>query len=110
MARSTSSDSASARQGGFLGCADGQQFVEPFATAVATQPAGVVSEPVTTQFGSHLVLMSDEPPPAAVQQFALQAVLGRSRGKAVEIAPRYGTWDRASGTVIPPGAPAPAGP
>jgi parvulin-like peptidyl-prolyl isomerase len=110
LARSTSSDTGSAPQGGFLGCADGQQFVEPFANAVATQPAGVVSDPVTTQFGSHLVLVSDEPPAAAVQQLALQVVLGRSRGKAVDIAPRYGTWDRASGTVIPPGASAPAGP
>lgn len=110
LARSTSSDTASARQGGFLGCADGQQFVEPFATAVATQPVDVVSEPVTTEFGSHLVLVSDEPPAAAVEQLALQVVLGRSRGKAVDIAPRYGTWDRASGTVVPPGAPAPTGP
>jgi hypothetical protein len=102
VARSTSADTGSAAQGGFLGCAEGQQFVEPFAAAVATQPPGVVSDPVTTQFGSHLVLVDDGPPAAAVRDLALQAVLDRSRGKAVEIAPRYGTWDRANGVVVPP--------
>ena len=108
LARSASSDSQSARLGGALGCADGQQFVEPFATAVATQPIGVVSDPVTTQFGSHLILVSDQPPAALVQQLATQVVLGRSRGAAVHIDPRYGTWDRANGVVVPPGAPAAA--
>jgi parvulin-like peptidyl-prolyl isomerase len=103
VARSTSADSGSASQGGLLGCADGQQFVEPFASAVATQPAGVVSDPVTTQFGSHLVLVHDEPPAEAVRGLALETVLGRSRGQAVDIAPRYGTWDRANGVVVPPG-------
>jgi hypothetical protein len=103
LARSSSSDTQSARRGGALGCADGQQFVEPFATVVANQPIGVVSDPVTTQFGSHLVLVTDEPPAALVQQYAIDLVLGRARGKAVHIDPRYGTWDRASGQVIPPG-------
>jgi hypothetical protein len=107
VARAKSSDTQSARQGGALGCADGQQFVEPFQTVVATQPVGVVSDPVTTQFGSHLVLVTDEPPRALVQQVAIQEVLGRSRGKAVHIDPRYGTWDRATGQVVPHGASAP---
>jgi len=111
LARQRSIDTASARQGGQLGCIDGQSFVEPFATVAATQPVGVVSDPVTTQYGSHLVLVTDQPPAAAVRQLAIQAALGSTRGATVEVDRRYGTWDRANGQIVPPaaaGAPASA--
>jgi hypothetical protein len=102
LARRNSIDTASAKRGGQLGCIDGQSFVEPFATVAATLPPGVVSDPVTTQYGSHLVLVSDTPPAATVRQLAVQAALAGGRGVAVEIDPRYGTWDRANGRVVPP--------
>ncbi len=105
IATSTSKD-GSAKDGGALGCIDGQNFVEPFATVAKTQPIGVVSDPVQTQFGWHLILVTDQVPVSDVEQVALQAVLGRTKGSAaVTVDPRYGRWDRRNGQVLPPVAP-----
>jgi hypothetical protein len=102
LAKRSSKDTGTAAQGGELGCIDGQSFVEPFGTVAATQPVGVVSDPVPTEFGSHLVLVTDEPPASSVEQLAIQEALGRTNGAVVQIDPRYGTWDRATGQVHPP--------
>jgi hypothetical protein len=104
VAESSSKDT-SAQNGGQLGCLDGQNFVEPFATVAANQPIGVVSEPFQTEFGYHVILVTDQPAAADVQQIALESVLGRSRGTAVTVDPRYGTWDRRNGQVVPPRLP-----
>jgi PPIC-type PPIASE domain len=101
VAKSTSKD-GSASAGGALGCIDGQQFVEPFASVAAAQPIGVVSDPVQTQFGYHLILVTGDPPAADVQQVALQEVLGRSRDTKVTVDERYGTWEPRNGQVMPP--------
>ena len=76
----TNSKDASAKDGGKLGCIDGQNFVEPFATVAKTQPIGVVSDPVQTQFGYHLILVGDQPSKSDVQAVALDDVLGRTAG------------------------------
>jgi len=102
LAQTSSKDTGSARQGGQLGCIDGQSFVEPFGSAAAAQPVGVVSDPVTTEFGSHLILVTDEPPASELEQLAIQEVLGRTRDAVVEVDPRYGIWDRRNGQVVPP--------
>ena len=101
----SSSKDASAKNGGRLGCLDGQKFVEPFATVAATQPIGVVSDPFQTQFGYHVILVTDQPAAADVQRVALEAVLGRVRGANVTVDARYGAWDRRNGQVVPPVAP-----
>ena len=101
VAAATSID-GSGSAGGTLGCLDGQSFVEPFATAASTQPVGVVSEPVQTEFGFHLVLVTDQPSDADYQQLALEVVLAGSRGAAVDLDPRYGVWQRSTGQVAPP--------
>lgn len=108
LAKANSIDQGSAKQGGALGCIDGQSFVEPFATIAATQPIGVVSDPVATQYGSHLLLVSDQPPASQLEQAAIQTALGQGRGAVVDVNPRYGTWDPNNGRVVParvPGAP-----
>ncbi len=104
LARRRSTDQGAASQGGQLGCADGQQFVEPFATVAATQPPGQVSDPVQTQFGFHLIRISTIPPQAELDRVTLGRILGRARGADVEVDPRYGTWDRKNGRVVPPRA------
>lgn len=109
LAKANSIDQGSAKQGGAIGCIDGQSFVEPFATIAATQPIGVISDPVATQYGSHLLLVSDQPPASQLEQAAIQTALGQGRGAAVEVNPRYGTWDPNSARVVAariPGAPA----
>ena len=100
-----SSKDGSAKDGGQLGCLDGQQFVEPFATVAANQPIGVVSDPFQTEFGYHVVLVTDEAPVSATERAALEEVLGRVRGTAVTVDPRYGVWDRRNGQVVPPPVP-----
>ena len=56
-AKKESADSGSGARGGDLGWAkrSGSTFVAPFARAVRQLPVGVVSEPVLTQFGYHLI-------------------------------------------------------
>ncbi|HWW43759.1 MAG TPA: peptidylprolyl isomerase [Acidimicrobiia bacterium] len=115
LARQHSIDAGSAVQGGELGCLDNQQFVTGFEQVAQTQPVGQVSAPVQTQFGFHLILVRDQPQPADLQGLALSDVLGLTRGARVTLDPRYGTWDRRNGRVVPPGgsgrgaAPAPSG-
>lgn len=103
IARERSIDTGSGQQGGYLGCIDGQQFVEPFATVAATQPPGELSTPFQTEFGFHVVLVGG-PPDAEVEAAAQSEILGRAAGVQVEVDPRYGSWDRKNGRVLPPQA------
>ncbi len=105
VAERESFDQGSAEQGGSLGCIDGQDFIEPFATVAATQPIGEVSEPFTTDFGTHIVLVSDEPPASTLESAALEQVLNRARGEDVDLNDRYGFWDCTNGQVVPPSTP-----
>jgi PPIC-type PPIASE domain len=102
LARQHSTDHASAVRGGDLGCLDSQQFVAPFAQAAQTVPIGQVSDPVQTQYGFHLILVTDKPPAAVLQSVALSQVLSLARGEAVTVDARYGTWDRRNGRVVAP--------
>jgi PPIC-type PPIASE domain len=105
LATSNSTD-ASAQDGGQLGCIDGQNFAEPFATAAATQPIGVPSDPVQTQFGYHIILVTDQPSASALASASIDEILSRSAGhKHVAVDPRYGTWNRRTGQVLPPAVP-----
>lgn len=106
LARGKSIDTGSAAQGGRLGCLDDQQgLIEPFASAAASQPVGVVSGPVQTQFGFHLILVSDQPSSSDLQAVALTILAKQLRGTDVTIDPRYGRWDGKSGQVLPPPSP-----
>jgi len=55
LARSESSDSVSARQGGNLGTVRKGQMVAAFDSAIWVLPVNEVSQPVLTQFGYHLL-------------------------------------------------------
>lgn len=58
LAKADSIDPGSAGQGGSLGCnsaASLQQFIAPFRDAVFSLPVGVVSQPVQSQYGWHLI-------------------------------------------------------
>jgi len=62
----------------------------------------VVSDPVQTQYGFHLILVRDQPPPADLANLALNQVLDLARGAHVTLDPRYGTWDARRGRVVAP--------
>jgi peptidyl-prolyl cis-trans isomerase D len=55
LAKSSSKDSASAEQGGDLGWAARDAYVQPFADALFAMKDGELSQPVKTQFGYHII-------------------------------------------------------
>ncbi len=103
LARQRSTDRASAVQGGDLGCLDSSQFVAPFAQAAQTLPIGQVSDPVQTQFGFHLIVVSDKPSASELQSVVINRILS-APGQRVTVDPRYGIWDRRTGKVVSPAA------
>jgi peptidyl-prolyl cis-trans isomerase D len=71
LARSESSDSVSARQGGSLGTVRKGQMVAAFDSAVWALPVNEVSQPVLTQFGYHLVQVTERGGDTAVVRHIL---------------------------------------
>ena len=59
VARSESSDTASASQGGSLGRGPRGRFVKQFEDAAFALKSGEISQPVKTQFGFHLIKVDD---------------------------------------------------
>ena len=105
LARARSIDRGSAADGGSLGCLDDLQgrVDQAFLDVANNQPIGVPSDPVQTSFGYHVILVSDQPSGSHLQDLQVSAVLrSLTRGQRVEIDPRYGTWDRSTGQVLPP--------
>ena len=127
VAKQVSKDTASAPQGGDLGCfGHDNQLVPEFAQAIFSQPVGQTGNPVQTQSGFHIFLVRSRTVPAYDQ------VAGKARDKAVSSAqnkltawaddtvnkaritvnPKYGRWDKqgAESRVVPPQAPTTAAP
>lgn len=59
IARTESSDSVSARDGGFLGSGTRGRFVPEFENAAFALATGGLSQPVLTQFGYHLIKVDE---------------------------------------------------
>lgn len=63
LAKQNSKDPGSAANGGELGWAQADNYVEPFAAAVKSTPKGqMAAKPVQSQFGWHVVEVVDERP------------------------------------------------
>jgi len=113
-ARTESQDTGSAEVGGQLGCYDATQYVPEFSTAADVLPLNEVSAPVQTEFGFHLILMSDTIPFEALEdqirselepETSSSPALDRLIVEAkVTLDPRYGTWkvQEGVGAVLPP--------
>ncbi len=119
VAKLRSTDTGSAPQGGGLGCLTPHEFVAEFQDAATAAPIGVVTGPVKTQFGYHLILVRTWDPVAdksyvqALAQAAGAVISARVQNLDVWISPRFGTWgkqtDQNGNTVFgvtPPAAPA----
>lgn len=122
LATASSDDPGSAQQGGALDCVAQGSFVPEFEEAAWELEVGEVSEPVQTQFGYHLIQVTDvQLPPleeiteevdAALAQAAqaeFTAWLQEATGEAdVDVNPRYGEWVAGEeapggvGRVVPP--------
>ncbi|HSR14944.1 MAG TPA: peptidylprolyl isomerase [Gemmatimonadales bacterium] len=95
--------------GGDLGCSSPSRYVEPFAEATMAAPVGEVYGPVETQFGFHLILLSDRTAPTYEELVAdptayLSPDLGNAlwtewfngvlRAADIEVNPTYGRWSQ----------------
>ena len=121
IASQRSVDTSNKDRGGDLECGPAGRFVPEFETAMDALEVGAVSDPVVTQFGVHLIRVTDRKPqtfeeaePQIRQQLQgegeqafstfLQEALA---GAKVSVNPRYGTFskDGQSPGVVPPDAP-----
>lgn len=119
VAAEASDDTASGEAGGDLGCSSPAGYVGPFAEAVVAQPVGEVGEPVETQFGYHVIVVRERTAPsfeeleaelreqleAAATDVSValsQTITERAESVDVYVDPRFGTWDPAFVTVVPP--------
>lgn len=125
LASQRSTDTMSAANGGDLGCYQPGSFVAAFEQAVQAATVGVPSAPVQSEYGWHIVLVTEYQPPSfeeleaqilqylrdqASQQPDRQVLEELSRRLAeaeVTVAPRYGRWvnDEVGARVEPPAAP-----
>ncbi|HZN16286.1 MAG TPA: peptidylprolyl isomerase [Acidimicrobiales bacterium] len=116
----------SAAKGGSLDCITGAQaagFVPEFVAGYKDLAVGKVSDPVKTQFGYHLIKVTDRRQQSLADateditaklgqdtQDAFQQLISDSARKAkVRVNPRYGRFDSDQLTIIPPTAPPAAG-
>lgn len=116
IATTKSQDTGSATDGGQLGCAPKGSYVDAFDQAAWSAPIGVVSEPVRTQFGYHLLLVTArgrlgfedlrETLKQEVVRSAQQLVdaeIGRlARETDVSVNGRYGRFDPMTGLISAP--------
>ena len=123
VAAEISTDPGSGANGGELGCVPSGSFVPEFESVMETLPVGQVSAPTQSQFGYHLILVTerttqplDEATPEIRErllsegQASFEAFVDEALAKAeIEVNPRYGRFDpdAAQPGIIPPEGPTP---
>jgi hypothetical protein len=120
LAKAQSTDTQSGANGGGLGCLSPSEFVEPFQSAAEGAQMGVVTPPVKTQFGYHLILVRpwdaqrDQQYAQTLAQAASAVLTQRLKDVKVWVNPLYGSWGQVTDSqgnpslaVIPPVVPAP---
>jgi len=120
-AAARSADASNKDQGGDLECGGPGRFVPEFETAMEALAVNDVSAPVPTQFGVHLIKVTDRKPQSfeeAAPQIE-QRLQGEGenefsdflelavRDAKISVNPRYGRFDKTGQApgVVPPGAP-----
>jgi parvulin-like peptidyl-prolyl isomerase len=103
VAGEVSTDTGSAANGGDLGCGPPSQFVAEFAQATLDAEIGEVFGPVQTQFGYHLILVSERALPSLddlrdeielnrTNERVNEWIIDTVKGAAVMVDERYGQW------------------
>jgi peptidyl-prolyl cis-trans isomerase C len=119
LAREFSTDRANAKKGGDLGFFSVGQFVKPFEDAAAALDVGQISNPVETEFGWHIIRVTDRrnKPFDDVREQIAEDLAGPAQDDAwekwvidayeaadVEVNPRYGELDIETQVVVNPPA------
>lgn len=113
LAAEASGDQATAAKGGDLGCAPKGQYTAAFEDVVWSIPVGQVSGPTRTEFGYHLIEVTDrrtlafeevrdklrDALEAQAQQALTDWLTGAAKQAKVVVDPAFGTWDASTGTV-----------
>lgn len=120
VATEVSIDTQSGQAGGELGCGPASDYVDVFRDAVLNGPVGEVNpEPVESQFGFHVVRVSELTEPTlddlptdedlaatvvedTVVTMAEEWFFGTMEEADVTVAEEYGTWSPVPPTVTPP--------
>lgn len=106
--------------GGDLGCASPANYVPEFATATMEAEVGTATGPVETEFGFHVILVTERTSPtfeearadieagltgAGSQERFFNWAIAELSGADVQIDEQYGTWTtEPQPTVLPPGS------
>jgi hypothetical protein len=113
LATERSQDPGSGAQGGDLGPQQRGTFVPPFDDAVWSAALDTVLDPVESEFGFHVIEVTGEDATDAAdlgpqERRALvgaeleEVLSGAFAAADVTVDPTIGTWDPATGTVLPP--------
>ena len=119
-------DGGSAAKGGSLDCINASQsanFDPDFVAGYKDLPVNKVSDPVKTQFGYHLIKVTDRHQQSLqdatsditakltqnTQQAFNDMITASAKKAKIRVNPRYGTFDRDQLSVVPPEAPPAAG-
>ncbi len=113
LATERSQDPGSGAQGGDLGPQQRGTFVPPFDDAVWSAPLDTVLDPVESEFGFHVieVTASDTTDAADLGPQERRTLVGTELDEILSAAfaeaevtvdPTIGTWDPATGTILPP--------
>jgi parvulin-like peptidyl-prolyl isomerase len=114
VARDMSTDPGSAEQGGELGPVSRGMTVEEFDEAAFNADVGEVVGPVETDFGFHVLEVTDEVPAAELSEVEgdirdviaqgkfTQYITDFASGLEIDVDPAYGSWDPQQLAVVPP--------
>jgi peptidyl-prolyl cis-trans isomerase D len=75
VAQEVSEDAGSAERGGDLGYTSGEAFPEEMETTIAQLEPGIVSDPIETEAGTHLILVTERKPGEVVTLEEVRAQL-----------------------------------
>lgn len=118
VAGEVSNDVPTKGSGGDLGCAPRDTYSASFDEAIWSQEVGVIGQPVRSEYGYHLILVTDrrtltfeemrDDLRAAVEAQSSEALQGwlneATRGASVTVDSGAGTWDAENGLVKAVGA------